>query len=285
MGRSAQEGRRLRLQAEMYAPHTEHLFRLAGISPGMTVLDVGCGPGDVTRLLARMVGPSGFVTGIDMDSAVLQAAERDAAAAGLGNVSFRQATLPDVPVERSVDALVGRLILMHLDEPAAAVRLMARHVRPGGIICFQDVSITQSRTVPPLPLAGQCLNWLTAAFLAGGREPDFGDRLPAILRAAGFPAPQVAATVPAGGPESLNYAHLAAGVAVLLPLIEASGAARRDNVAIETLLSRLRAEALAASATLYSAELIGAWVHLPLDCHPPRCSPSPADRPEMPRPT
>jgi SAM-dependent methyltransferase len=167
------------LQAEMYAPHTEHLFRLAGISPGMTVVDVGCGPGDVTRLLARMVGPSGFVTGID---------------------------------------------------------------------------------VPPLPLARQCLDWLTAAVLAGGREPDFGDRLPAILRAAGFPAPQVAATVPTGGPESLNYAHLAAGVAVLLPLIEASGAARRDNVAIETLLSRLREEALAAAATLYSAELIGAWV-------------------------
>ena len=81
MGRSAQEGRRLQLQAEMYAPHTEHLFRLAGIGPGMTVVDVGCGPGDVTRLLARMVGPSGFVTGIDMDPAVLRVAARDAATA------------------------------------------------------------------------------------------------------------------------------------------------------------------------------------------------------------
>jgi hypothetical protein len=46
---------------------------------------------------------------------------------------------------------------------------------------------------------------------------------------AGSPAPQVAATAPAGGPESLNYAHLAAGVAVLLPLIEASGAGRRQE--------------------------------------------------------
>jgi hypothetical protein len=149
------------------------------------------------------------------------------------------------------------------DDPYRVGGLMARHVRPGGIICFQDVSITQSRTVPPLPLAGQCLDWLTAAFLAGGREPDFGDRLPAILRAAGFPAPQVAATLPAGGLGSLNYPHLAAGVAVLLPLIEASGAARRDDVAIETLPSRLREEALAAAATLYSAELIGAWAQTP----------------------
>jgi hypothetical protein len=70
--------------------------------------------------------------------------------------------------------------------------------------------------------------------------------------------------VQAGGPESLNYAHLAAGVAVLLPLIEASGAAaRRDTVAIETLPSRLREEALGAAATLYSAELIGAWAQTP----------------------
>jgi ubiquinone/menaquinone biosynthesis C-methylase UbiE len=73
----------------------------------MTVVDVGCGPGDVTGLLARMVGPSGFVTGIDMDPAMLRVAARDAAASGVGNVSFREAILPDVPVDRPVDALVG----------------------------------------------------------------------------------------------------------------------------------------------------------------------------------
>ncbi|HEY1915900.1 MAG TPA: methyltransferase domain-containing protein [Streptosporangiaceae bacterium] len=263
MGHSAAEARRLRLQAELYAPHTEHLFRLAGIGPGMSVADVGCGPGDVTALIARMVGPAGFVTGIDMDPAMLRAAARDTAAAGLGNVAFREAVLPCVPVEQPVDALVGRLILMHLDDPAAAVRQLARHVRPGGIICFQDVAITATRTVPPLPLAGQCVDWLKAAFRVGGREPDFGERLPAILRAAGFPAPQVAAAVPAGGADSLNYAHLAAGVAVLLPLIEASGVARRCDVAVDTLLPRLQAEARAAAGTLYSAELIGAWVRVP----------------------
>jgi hypothetical protein len=136
--------------------------------------------------------------------ALLRVAARDTAACGLGNVTFREAVLPHVPVDQPVDALVGRLILMHLDDPATAVRMMGRPVRPGGIICFQDVSITQSRTVPPLPLAGQCLDWLTVAFLPGGREPDFGDRLPGILRAAGFPAPQVAANVPAGGPSHLT---------------------------------------------------------------------------------
>jgi hypothetical protein len=62
---------------------------------------------------------------------------------------------------------------------------------------------------------------------------------------------------------SLSYAPLAAGVAVLLPLIDTSGAARRQDVAIETLLSRLREEARAAAATLYSAELIGAWAQIP----------------------
>jgi len=45
------------------------------------------------------------------------------------------------------------------------------------------------------------MDWLTAAFLAGAREPDFGKRLPGILREGGFSAPQVAATVPAGDSE------------------------------------------------------------------------------------
>ncbi|MEU7467490.1 methyltransferase domain-containing protein [Streptomyces sp. NPDC044984] len=76
LGRSDEETRRLEAQSLLYAPHSEHLLRLAGIEPGMRVLDVGCGTGELTALAARLVGPSGHVTGVDSDPRMLATAAR-----------------------------------------------------------------------------------------------------------------------------------------------------------------------------------------------------------------
>ena len=59
MGHSDHERRRLALQASILQPFTEHLFRRAGITSGMHVLDVGCGVGDVSLLAARLTGRTG----------------------------------------------------------------------------------------------------------------------------------------------------------------------------------------------------------------------------------
>lgn len=55
-------------QAASLAPLTERLFRAAGIGPGLRVLDLGCGVGDVAMLAARLVGPSGEVVGVVRDA-------------------------------------------------------------------------------------------------------------------------------------------------------------------------------------------------------------------------
>src|SRR5215467_3945860 len=62
----------------------------AGIKPGATVADIGCGPGAVTVLLGQQVGPGGTVVGIDSDQAALAAARRLDRDSGTGNVVFRQ---------------------------------------------------------------------------------------------------------------------------------------------------------------------------------------------------
>jgi ubiquinone/menaquinone biosynthesis C-methylase UbiE len=67
LGRTSAETERLTLQATMLAPHSAHLLRLAGITSGMRVLDVGCGAGDMSRLVAELVGPEGAVTGVDLN--------------------------------------------------------------------------------------------------------------------------------------------------------------------------------------------------------------------------
>ena len=88
LGRSPKEYSRLAPQAEIMKPMTLRLFSEAGIGPGMKVLDLGSGAGDVAMLLAEMVGPKGNVIGLDLDhEATLYARERTIAAQ-LHNITF-----------------------------------------------------------------------------------------------------------------------------------------------------------------------------------------------------
>src|SRR5262249_56685727 len=84
---SAEEARLIR-QAAIIAPITERLFREAGIGPGQRVLDLGSGMGDVSMLVARLVGASGEVVGIERDATSIERAEARVAAADLRNVNF-----------------------------------------------------------------------------------------------------------------------------------------------------------------------------------------------------
>ncbi|HEY6892985.1 MAG TPA: methyltransferase domain-containing protein, partial [Rhodanobacteraceae bacterium] len=93
LGSTPHEHRRLMSQARLVEPYTERFLRDAGISEGDHVLDVGCGMGDVAMILARLVGPSGAVTGIDRDAPALEAARSRVAAVGYGNVEFVQADI------------------------------------------------------------------------------------------------------------------------------------------------------------------------------------------------
>jgi ubiquinone/menaquinone biosynthesis C-methylase UbiE len=71
LGHSQEEIRRLTFQGAILRPFTERLLRNAEIGPGMRVLDLGCGAGDVSMLAAELVGPSGSVVGIDRNPQVI----------------------------------------------------------------------------------------------------------------------------------------------------------------------------------------------------------------------
>lgn len=258
MGRTTAETRRLEIQAELYAPHTEHLLRLAGLEPGMRVLDVGCGLGDVTLQAARLVGPTGHVIGADVSEDALTVARQRAKDSRLDNVTFIQATIPAIPVDGLVDAVIGRLILMHLKDPAVPVRALSALVRPGGIISFQEVDVALGTTRSG-PLAAKCLTWCADAAQVAG-SPIRGGQIVQILRDAGLDVAGMAVATPgAVSPDSPAYIHLAATVTSLLPLIVAHDVATEAEVGINTLLSRLRAEGRETGSTLYPPDLVGAW--------------------------
>jgi SAM-dependent methyltransferase len=133
-GHSEEEIQRLVRQSRLFNPCTRRFLEQAGVSAGMKVLDVGSGPGDVAQLVAERVGPGGAVVGVEIDTATLDIARARVRVAGYENVSFVAGDINSVELDDDFDAIVGRLILIHLREPAAPLRPCAPAPwRPGGL--------------------------------------------------------------------------------------------------------------------------------------------------------
>ena len=133
LGSSEEELARLARQARILDQFTQPLLREAGIRSGMRVLDVGCGAGDVTFLVADLVGPSGRVVGLDRAAEALATARTRARQAGRDNVEFVQGDLSADALDVGngpFDAVTGRAVLYVLKDPVATLRNVARSVRP-----------------------------------------------------------------------------------------------------------------------------------------------------------
>jgi SAM-dependent methyltransferase len=262
MGNTSEEADRLGIQAALYDRHTEYLLRTAGLREGMRVLDIGCGTGEVSLAAARVVGSSGRVLGVDMDPGVLERARENATAASFRNVTFEQGTLPDLEAPEPFDALVGRLILIHLDDPVTTVKGLTRFVRPGGVVTFQDFNISRTRAIPAVPVVTESVAWICAALRQGRRDPDMGEQLAEVLRLSGLSDPSVAVAVPTGGPDSAAVTLIAESTRSLLPVMERGGIVTAQEVDIDTLRTRMVRACTEVQATVYVPELVASWAEV-----------------------
>jgi hypothetical protein len=103
LGHSDKELARLSEQARIVGPITRRFFLEAGLVPGMRVLNIGSGAGDVSFLVADLVGDNGTVVGVNRSSVAVVAATTRATATGRHNVSFRE----DDPAEMTFDEPFG----------------------------------------------------------------------------------------------------------------------------------------------------------------------------------
>jgi SAM-dependent methyltransferase len=153
------------------------------LTPGTTVLDVGCGPGTITADLARRVAP-GHVVGVDASPDVVATAARDHAA---GNLSFRVADVYDLDEsDDAFDVVHAHQVLQHLADPVAALVEMRRVCRPGGTVAVRDADYQAMVWWPAGAALDRWLEVYGAVARANGGEPDAGRRLVAWARAAGF---------------------------------------------------------------------------------------------------
>lgn len=118
---------------------TQWLFEQAEITAGMQVLDIGSSAGEVARLLAALVGPTGSVVSVELHPALLESARKQVRAAGLTNVSWCASVSHALAGEQTFDAVVGRNCLLYLSDLPAIVGQCLEHLRPGGVVVFQEV--------------------------------------------------------------------------------------------------------------------------------------------------
>lgn len=263
LGHSQRELKRLSTQAALFEPFTRRMFEQAGLTRGMRVLDVGSGNGDVAFLAASFVGESGEVLGVDKSPAAVQAANARAKTAGLKNVSFTAGDLTTMFFARPFDAVIGRLVLMYQADPVAVLRRLARQLRPGGVIAFQEFDVESAKCYPEAPTFGQAMGWIRAALEKTGADNRMGLKLFSTFIAAGLPAPSMSLeTCIGGGKNDPGSLLLPEVIRSLLPVIESLGIASAEEVEIESLESRVRAEIAELGAVTILPTLIGAWTKL-----------------------
>src|SRR5262249_26355692 len=205
------------------APATRTILQAAGIRPGMRVLDLGSGAGDVAFVAAGLVGPAGEVVGIDQSPDAVAKATARAAERRLSNVRFVPGDIHDPAPGGPFDAIIGRLVLMYVPDPAAGLRTQAGVLRPGGVVAPIEFDLHSARSLPPTPLVGQALSWLGEAFTRAGIDPALGPGLWAVLQAAGLQPSGMIGVQPYFGPDDPDGAAILAGI--VLPLIVRLGVA------------------------------------------------------------
>lgn len=263
LGHSGDELDRLQKQAEFYAEFTRLVLLKAGLQPGMRVLDVGCGVGDVSMEAARIVGAAGEVVGVDQSGAALEIAASRALSAGLKQARFQNGDLLAAGAGQSFDAVVGRFILLHLSDPAAALAALVERVRTGGRVAFIEMDLTSAQAFPPLPIFTQAVGWISEVYRRDGVTIDMGAQLFACYAALGLKPELEAFQRIEGGPDAQVYDYLAQTVRSLAPRILKLGVASADALDLDTLAARTRAAALEGDHCFFYPRMVGAWARKP----------------------
>lgn len=137
LGNLDNEISRLEIQSGFFEPLTRQTLLRAGVRRGMCCLDVGCGAGSVTRILAEMVGKKGQVVGTDVDEKYLQYCRNYSPQP---NVDFIHDDISSSRLAKaSFDAIYSRFMFVHLKDARKAIRSMKQLVKKGGAIIIEEL--------------------------------------------------------------------------------------------------------------------------------------------------
>jgi SAM-dependent methyltransferase len=177
--------KRMETVARAYWPTTLSLLQRAGIREGLYCLDLGCGAGEVSFQIAALVGPTGRVVGMDMDSVKLDIARKRAAREGTANLDFQQGNAFEWSQDSVYDLIYVRFLLTHLPGRQRVVPNLLRALRPGGVLVVEDIEISGFVSYPPNAAHDRFLDLYRDVVRCRGGDADIGPKLFSMLHAAG----------------------------------------------------------------------------------------------------
>jgi SAM-dependent methyltransferase len=227
------------------------------------VLDVGSGGGDVALLVAELVGAYGEVVGTDRSPTAIAAAQ--ARMKSLKNVSFQLGDPAELSFDKQFDAAVGRYVLMFNSDPAAILRGIKRHLKPGGIIVFHEVDWATVSSTPAAPLYDHCCKWIVDTFAKVGTDSFMGKKMFSAFQQAGFPAPTMGmSALFGGGSNELNGAGMVADLAVTMAsVMQEHGVVSQAEMMPDTLKQRVFSEIESLGSVITGRSEVGAWSRRP----------------------
>jgi len=191
LGHTSVEYQRLRQQALAWEQVTRRVLQANGLQTGMRCLDIGCGPGEVMRLMGEIVGPSGQVTGVDIDGKLGRETLGVLQATTPSNFSFLETDVEAVDeiAGQPFDVTFARIVLIHLKDPLAMLRKLYKWTKPGGVMIVQDYDFRSVDIFPRFPTYPEFENVLHGVFAKAGRDIQIGYKMPAHFVAAGVGQP------------------------------------------------------------------------------------------------
>lgn len=191
LGVNEAELHRLGFQHRLWSEAAHACWERAGVRPGLTALDIGCGPGFASFDLAQIVGPEGRVIAVDEADRYLDFLRAQAASRGVRNIEVKRGDAQrlgeaGVP-ENGADFAYARWVYCFVPDPARAVREAARALRPGGTIAVHDYFNYECMTLAPRSEAfSRIIRAVGQSWRMRGGDPDIVGRLPALMADAGL---------------------------------------------------------------------------------------------------
>jgi ubiquinone/menaquinone biosynthesis C-methylase UbiE len=260
--RAARDYQRLRDQARIWQGATAEVLDRVGLGPGMSCLDVGCGPGAVMRLMADRVGPDGCVTGIEIDAALGAEGLQQLRAEGGSQFELLPADLLKLkmPAGAPFDLTFCRLLLMQMRDPVAIIEKMSAWTRPGGVVVAQELDFGAIAVEPTCPAMGEFNRVFEGVFRGHGRNMRAGRQLPAQFEASGLGTPD-------GTDAAVHYLPLSRMANMLIGVYDGLYATGVElGLADPVRASEFRADMAEAGADgryyCLTPVLIAAWKHI-----------------------
>ena len=264
MGRTSEEYQRLRRQALLWEPYTHRILEEIGLTRGFNCLDVGCGPGEVSRLMGEMVGSEGTVTGIDIDGKLGHEAFGILKETTDSRFNFVEANVEETDDIQGApfDVTFARIVRIHLADPQAALKKIYGWTKPGGYIVVQEYDFHCWEVYPELDAWKEFKIVWNGVCEKAGRDIRIGLKLPSFFVDAGIGFPGGRDVVGRSGSLELALPLILAGYTSVLPIALKFGITTEARS--QAFYEQIQNAAKDTFHSVLSPLLVSAWAQKPL---------------------